>query len=635
MSPDENFVFRIPDRLEELEDNENFPNYYTIKNSYRVDELPSLIDTAIRKYKSDGPDFIFENFDIFYFTIVHFKSLDSSARNDAWSILFKAVTQLHNQLSAFFDDFQMDQRLYIQNKLQMILYVFLQLCERCETNDGDEDTSKRKKKVNVYDVYTTSRNNYMSVLFKIFAFRMDRLFQPAHFLNSFVNIVTRLAYKILETCSRVRNQVLFQLIGEIICVAIEKYDHVSNYCMKIIELLQSKESLAPTVANLVIFNVKHSNHHWLISDILVQIKAIDVNELCRDSSAPRAISTFLICVAESCMEEMMKCMSDLLEFLDQDSYLLRNAALEIISMIIIQRLQVPLIRRDELIKMKLLENLENHIHDNTSYTRSKVLQLWCNLSQNQAIPISQLNNVVRLIIDRLDDKSCFVRKNAVHFLSSTLNDNPFTIVNKKELLKLLNIAQNGYDSYRKNLEELLEDQEEQFNEILSIGNMINKDDYTIIRDESDSEDVTNQTGDNDNNICSKRKSNSPSGKKKQKFDYDAIMNLGNQWKEVEQSFFDYWKKKGQSLDFGNGILDEMPQENFKKGYDFFCQMVTEKKFELALKALFALKNLYPTESVFQLNQNVDSNEDEDDSNEGRNSADSADYLDNIFFSYIT
>lgn len=635
MVPSNNFVFRIPDRIEELVDSDNFPDYYLVKAPISPDEIPRKIGQADTLLKSNGPDFIFETFDTFYYTIQHFSTMDSNIRDEAFVLLYKSLTKLQNQLTLFFENFQMNDRLYYQNKLQMIMYAFVQMCERFEDDIADSESGKKKKKISTSDLYQSSKRNYLTLLLKIFSMRLDRLFVPAHFLNSFVNVVTKFAYKIVETQPRLKGTVPFQLICEIIDIAIEKYDHVLSYCMKIIELLQTKESLVGIVASLVTFNIKQNNHYLLISHILVQIKSIDINELSRDSSAPRAISAFLVEIAQQCTEQMFKCITDLLEFLEQDSYLLRNAALEIISIIIIKMLRMPKLQRDGLIKRKLMENLENHIHDVTSYTRSKVLHLWCNLLQNDAIPISHLNRIIQLAIGRLDDKSCFVRKYAVQFLSLTLKENPFKIMNKKELSKLLKIVETKrkecYDKY----ESLCDSQSNQVNEILNIGqNLMNEGDSN---DPDKTLDQTESTDPDDSSSSLKRKSESfEKSIKKQKIDTEDIVNHANIWADLEKSFLDFWKKKGSELNLDEDFPDDIPQESFKDALDFYIDLVIGKDFQKALKVLFALKSLYPTEDVFKLARKPHSSNDDNNGNDENNdsqpeSQSSSDmHFDNIF-----
>ena len=192
--------------------------------------------------------------------------------------------------------------------------------------------------------------------------------------------------------------------------------------------------MVPILSLLVESIVKKHNQKLLISEIIREIKRIDIRELSRDASGPRAISLFLTEVSDKCPQEMMSSTGDLLDFLEEDSYLMRNATLSIIGNLIIKELSGETVKERHL-RDQLLDKLEDHIHDNTSYTRSRALHVWCNLCQAEVIPLSRLETLIEAVIGRLKDKSCYVRKYAVQFLNQFLTKNPFAAKLPLQLLQ--------------------------------------------------------------------------------------------------------------------------------------------------------------------------------------------------------
>lgn len=73
-----------------------------------------------------------------------------------------------------------------------------------------------------------------------------------------------------------------------------------------------------------------------------------------------------------------------------------------------------------------LEDLWNHMNDISGYVRSKVLQIWNDLKNRNAVPLKWILRIVTRTIERLQDKTTTVRKNAITLLRSFLESNPFS-----------------------------------------------------------------------------------------------------------------------------------------------------------------------------------------------------------------
>lgn len=75
---------------------------------------------------------------------------------------------------------------------------------------------------------------------------------------------------------------------------------------------------------------------------------------------------------------------------------------------------------------ELLEDLWNHMNDINSFVRSKVILVWNDLKKRNAVPVVWILPVVTRAIERLEDRTATVRKNAVILLRSFLESNPFS-----------------------------------------------------------------------------------------------------------------------------------------------------------------------------------------------------------------
>ena len=68
---------------------------------------------------------------------------------------------------------------------------------------------------------------------------------------------------------------------------------------------------------------------------------------------------------------------------------------------------------------------QDHLHDVHAFVRSKVLQIWLNIINANALPLPRRQSVVDLVVGRLQDKSSSVRKYAIQVVTALLRNNPF------------------------------------------------------------------------------------------------------------------------------------------------------------------------------------------------------------------
>lgn len=111
----------------------------------------------------------------------------------------------------------------------------------------------------------------------------------------------------------------------------------------------------------------------------------------------------------------------------QQSHFIRNSLFGMIWNILANKLNGEDLNDDQkTLRDDCLEDLFNHINDVSSYVRAKVLQIWNDLKNRDAVPLDWMFRVVTRTIERLEDKTATVRKNAVTLLKSFLESNPFS-----------------------------------------------------------------------------------------------------------------------------------------------------------------------------------------------------------------
>jgi hypothetical protein len=112
---------------------------------------------------------------------------------------------------------------------------------------------------------------------------------------------------------------------------------------------------------------------------------------------------------------------------------MRNSVLCILGEIIIkglnnddqstQDLNLKQIRND------ILDLLCDHIHDLNALTRSKTLQIWRKICEENKLPLQYQNEIMKRCVGRMDDSASSVRKSAFQLLCDLIKKNPYGIKN--------------------------------------------------------------------------------------------------------------------------------------------------------------------------------------------------------------
>lgn len=610
-------MFRIPDRLEELRDEQSFGDTYLVKNLQSADDLYDALRDAGDAFNNEGTSFIFEHFDTFYSCLVHFQTLSPETRHLAWKILLHSTRRVQEDLNEFFEFFQMSKRKPMQLVLSMICYAFVSFADLyLERVLKKKDA---KKKDITAEKLMDDLENASVALAEILGHRINSLFEPFHYIKTFMHLVTKFAYKVLEkifpnaSSLNARTDMLFKNIADLISISIDKYDNANRNSMMIIQLFQTSETFAVPMAALVAINVGRSQSTSMIIDMIHQIKKYQASELARDSSCPRAIKNFLVELCNRQMPYMFKCMHEILELLGTEShYLFRNAALEIIAIVIENMFPCPTTKRDQLLKEMLLEKLEAHIHDVSTYSRNKCLQMWAQLASKGVIPINLILDIVRAGVERLEDKSSFVRKSAMSLLTAFLVEPQFVVLYSSDIAKLKEVYKKAIQEMEKYLNQIEKEQEKSEN--ATVDAMLLDD----VQEEEDDEEEFNEEMEQDGNEIQqpkhdkktkgKRELSSSMGlppKKKAKMLQvnEKLVQLTNAWFSIEKSFSVWWTKEGRKLfDIEDeDQAEELPIDLEQKSAAFkqFRKACIENEFYLALRILTALQEKYPEEPCFK------------------------------------
>ncbi|XP_042130065.1 condensin complex subunit 1 isoform X2 [Peromyscus maniculatus bairdii] len=273
------------------------------------------------------------------------------------------------------------------------------------------------------------RQTVLQLLTQLLQLDIRHLWNHSVIEEEFVSLVTGCCYRLLEnpTISHQKNRATREAIAHLLGVALVRYNHMLSATVKIIQMLQHFEHLPSVLVAAVSLWATDYGMKSIVGEIVREIGQKGPQELSRDTAGAKGFAAFLTELAERVPAVLMSSMCILLDHLDGENYMMRNAVLAAMAEMILQVLkgdQLEETARET--RDQFLDILQAHGHDVNSFVRSRVLQLFTRIVQQKVLPLTRFQAVVALAVGRLSDKSVLVCKNAIQLLASFLANNPFS-----------------------------------------------------------------------------------------------------------------------------------------------------------------------------------------------------------------
>ncbi|XP_052575338.1 LOW QUALITY PROTEIN: condensin complex subunit 1 [Peromyscus californicus insignis] len=438
MSP-QNFEFRLPLSPEELLKSGGV-NQYVVQEVLPVKHLPSQLRAFQSAFRARGPLAILEYFDTVYSILHHFRSIDPGLKEDTLGFLIKVVSCHSQELPSILDDatLSVSDRSAHLNALKMNCYALIRLLESFENmtsrtslidlDVGGKGKRARAKAALGFD-WEEERQTVLQLLTQLLQLDIRHLWNHSVIEEEFVSLVTGCCYRLLEnpTISHQKNRPTREAIAHLLGVALVRYNHMLSATVKIIQMLQHFEHLPSVLVAAVSLWATDYGMKSIVGEIVREIGQKGPQELSRDTAGAKGFAAFLTELAERVPAVLMSSMCILLDHLDGENYMMRNAVLAAMTEMILQVLkgdQLEETARET--RDQFLDILQAHGHDVNSFVRSRVLQLFTRIVQQKVLPLTRFQAVVALAVGRLADKSVLVCKNAIQLLASFLANNPFS-----------------------------------------------------------------------------------------------------------------------------------------------------------------------------------------------------------------
>ncbi|XP_069346603.1 condensin complex subunit 1 [Eulemur rufifrons] len=438
MSP-QLYEFHLPLSPEELLKSGGV-NQYVVQEVLSIRHLPAQLRAFQAAFRAQGPLAMLEHFDTIYSILHHFRSIDPGLKEDTLEFLIKVVSRHSQELPAVLDNtaLSLSDRNAHLNALKMNCYALIRLLECFETmasqtslmdlDLGGKGKKARTKAAHGFD-WEEERQPILQLLTQLLQLDIRHLWNHSVIEEEFVSLVTGCCYRLLEnpTISHQKNRPIREAITHLLGVALTRYNHMLSATVKIIQMLQHFEHLAPVLVAAVSLWATDYGMKSIVGEIVREIGQKCPQELSRDPSGAKGFAAFLTELAERVPAILMSSMCILLDHLDGENHMMRNAVLAAMAEMVLQVLngdQLEEAARDT--RDQFLDTLQAHGHDVNSFVRSRVLQFFTRIVQQKALPLTRFQAVVALAVGRLADKSVLVCKNAIQLLASFLANNPFS-----------------------------------------------------------------------------------------------------------------------------------------------------------------------------------------------------------------
>ncbi|XP_019850191.1 PREDICTED: condensin complex subunit 1-like [Amphimedon queenslandica] len=410
---------------------------YTVRDLLTSQELTSRIDECQSLFAEGGVSAITESFDTLYNVLHHFSSIAQTVREHYWNIVIEALVDACriavNVVSIETVDKPMQRSI-----IKMLVYIVCQFIDEFESLVINKETmtitkNRKTKKSSANDdrcglMWEGERERVLVTLTQFLDQDLTQFWDPPapEMLEDITNLVVGVCCKMLENPSVCRVKDLRGPIGSLLGLIAKKYNQKQNVSLKLVQLVQATDHCVSAVSGVIKLIIDEYDIHSLVTDIIKLITDIDPQDMSIDSSGTKNYSSFLVELSGLVAADMLPSIEPLLLHLEGESYIMRNAVLTAFGEIIVSSLtgsEISMESRNT--RNLLLERLTDHIHDVNAFVRSKCLQIWQELFQNGAVPLTHQKGLLALVRGRVKDKSSIVRKNSLQLLTIFITHNPY------------------------------------------------------------------------------------------------------------------------------------------------------------------------------------------------------------------
>ncbi|KAF9117197.1 Condensin complex subunit [Mortierella sp. AM989] len=437
--------FELDEELNNVQqDSIHIPNEISIEgeNQKTLERiLNEIVDTVQEASGNITDSAVFDQIRSF---IKHFNTLKKTTATKVWDIV---LSGFNSEIISTAQDLEInDQDMYMQHRDPLEMYGFLifwiiGITEQKATSraaaaektgksargKGARSAKENDDTVEGTSTWTTEKQKAMDLMSKCLELHLSKIWTATHEKETFISLFFKPAYQILENKENVKISALKQRVYKVLCICIKRHNHEFGARTTILQNLQYWEHTPEPMAELLEMLINDYDYSQLADSILRDVSSREFDEAIKDASVPRAFSKFLVKLSEVAPKVVLKQMGLLIEHLDGESYIMRQAIVEVIGNLIAYLSEVE---QTDQVKNQIdgfFDILEERFMDNNSYVRTKLLQIAGQLCDLRVKFPKRRQRLTELVIGRLSDKSFWSRKQAIKTLVRMIETHPYSM----------------------------------------------------------------------------------------------------------------------------------------------------------------------------------------------------------------
>ncbi|CAH8504237.1 unnamed protein product [Schistosoma rodhaini] len=456
-------------------------NAYVVNDVISVRNLRNYLPKCQRSLTSEGFTYILHEFDTLFSVLHEWQNVDSGIKENAWHIVLKGYEVCVRQLGSVLESTQTGQSVLNRtemnthrNALKMHTYLLCQFVDMFENElnanaksavggnagrgrgaKGGRRGDRGPSDLQLCMDWFVECEKAVGALDQICRLKLDQLWDPPVAEEDFINLPANCCYKLLEDRDIASNANIRIAVIRLLATLVRRYGHSIACSVKLAQLLQCFPHMVTCLMAIVRSFIEDEKLISVVRELLKEICSYNGADLERDSQASQNFSNFLLEVARTYPTLAQSILPLLRCRLDEEPYQMRNCVLGVIGEILPMFAKREQLDPNERVQRdRLMDLLQEHIHDVNGYVRAKALQIWHNIVVLGGLPISRQSKLAALLVGNLGammDVSASARKNACKTLTAMILQCPAAKLTTNELQQVVNKETKRLES----LEELL------------------------------------------------------------------------------------------------------------------------------------------------------------------------------------
>ncbi|KAK9448004.1 armadillo-type protein [Limtongia smithiae] len=446
------------------------------------DEPAALLDAVTEAISLDTTAVLQSNsFEVLEYLLIHYPQLSPAIQAGLTDLIISSLSAQADVTSGAIE--ADEHELFSQQKRLLEVYSFLAQWAIAAAEHSRQSTvyqQSRSKGKNPNSEAAQSNRAVaeclvaaLQTICKVQKLKLTKLFMTTSERDLFISLFTRPAYLILEDETNIKNATLKMHVFKSICLAIKYHGHAFGAQTTLIQDLTYYDHLSETIAELLQILYEQYDYAQLSDDILRELSNKEFNS--NDTKGPKSVSAFLVKFSELLPKLMVQKMSYFVRQLDSDSYALRCALIEVCGNLIVYLFRQEDVSGESQNQINsFFDILEERFLDINPYCRSKTVQMLIKLCELDIKFLQRRQTITSLAIQSLEDKSSFVRRNAIKLISRLMSTHPFSVMHGGQLP--LKLWQERLDAVNAELKKLLPPIDEAQDDVHEPGDLSRIDD---------------------------------------------------------------------------------------------------------------------------------------------------------------